>query len=48
MYRLQFLSSLFFNTVIMIQFAIYWNAEPPKRRAKLVGPGAAKQNKKQN
>ena len=40
MYRLQFLLSLFFNTVIIIQFFIYWNAEQPKKRGKVTGPGA--------
>jgi hypothetical protein len=48
MYRLQFLTSLFFNSVIMIQFALYWNAAPPRKRAGLKGPGAAKQNSKKD
>jgi hypothetical protein len=45
MYRLQFFLGLTFNSIIMIQFALYWNAETPKKRAKLVGPGVKKANK---
>ena len=41
MYRLQFFIGLGFNTIIMVQFAMYWNdAKPEKKRAKIVGPGA--------
>ena len=40
MYRLQFFMGLGFNTIIMVQFAMYWNAKPEKKRAKIVGPGA--------
>ena len=40
MYRLQFFMGLGFNTIIMVQFTMYWNAKPEKKRAKIVGPGA--------
>jgi hypothetical protein len=45
MYRLQFFLGLTFNSIIMIQFALYWNAEPTKKRAKIVGPGVKKNSK---
>ena len=28
MYRLQFFMGLGFNTIIMVQFVMYWNAKP--------------------
>jgi hypothetical protein len=40
MYRLMYISALTLNTIIMVQFALYWNV--PKR-ARVTGPGAAKQ-----
>ena len=42
MYKLQFMVAVVFNTITMIQFAMYWNSGPKKGRAKLSGPGAAK------
>lgn len=48
MYRLQFFLGLFFNSVIMIQFAMYWNAAKPTKRARISGPGAASANVKKN
>lgn len=40
MYQVQFLVALFFNGLIMIQFAQYWSTGPKK--ARLSGPGATK------
>lgn len=41
LYRLQFVVSLVMNSVIMVQFALYWSNVPkPKKRARVVGPGA--------
>jgi len=42
MYRLPFIVTLFLNTVIMIQFAMYWNVVPERKRGKVTGPGANK------
>lgn len=37
LYRLQFVVSLLLNTVIMVQFAMYWqNVQKPKKRARIV------------
>jgi len=46
MYRLQFMSALVFNSIMMLQFVLYWNSAP-KKKAKISGPGAnkAKANK---
>lgn len=38
MYKMQFYIGNFWITIIMIQFAMYWNNKP-KGRAKISGPG---------
>ena len=46
MYRLQFFMGLGFNTIIMVQFVLYWNAKPKNERAKIVLPVATKKGSK--
>jgi hypothetical protein len=39
LYQAQFLLSVILNSVIMLQFGLYWN-EKPKGKARISGPGA--------
>lgn len=45
MFRLQFFIGFFLNTIIMIQFAMYWNAKPAEGKKPKTAPKKVKEQK---